>query len=62
LPTEAEWEYAARAGQNPATTGKLDEIAWYAANSEDGTHPVGMKKPNAWGIFDMLGRWRLCAR
>jgi formylglycine-generating enzyme required for sulfatase activity len=58
LPTEAEWEYAARAGQNPAATGKLDEIAWYAANSDEETHPVGMKKPNAWGIFDMLGNVR----
>jgi len=58
LPTEAEWEYAARAGQNPATPGKLDEIAWYAANSDEETHPVGMKKPNAWGIFDMLGNVR----
>lgn len=58
LPTEAEWEYAARSGQNPATTGKLDEIAWYGVNSDDGTHPVGMKEPNEWGIFDMLGNVR----
>jgi len=56
LPTEAEWEYAARAGtaQNPA----LDDVAWYAANSEDETHPVGTKKPNAWGLYDMLGNVR----
>jgi formylglycine-generating enzyme required for sulfatase activity len=58
LPTEAEWEYAARAGSKAPYAGKLDEIAWYAGNSEDETHPVGKKKPNAWGLYDMQGNVR----
>ena len=81
LPTEAEWEYAARAGSSDPTYGDLDSVAWYASNSgtkasgnrgdpagnklaEDVPvlaangntfHDVGLKKPNAWGLHDMLG-------
>ena len=58
LPTEAEWEYSARAGTKGPLTEPLDDVAWYGANSEDETHPVGLKKPNAWGLYDMLGNVR----
>ncbi len=55
LPTEAEWEYAARTGQNGDRANGIDELAWYAVNSGGKTHPVGTKSPNAWGLHDMFG-------
>ncbi len=69
LPTEAEWEYAARAGattefaNGPITASRnqceddptLDEMGWYCANAGRRTHPVAQKKPNAWGLYDMHG-------
>ena len=59
LPTEAEWEYACRAGADgPYDFGqpdKLSQYAWFADNSDEKTHPVGQKKPNLWGLHDMYG-------
>ena len=55
LPTEAEWEYAARAGSTGAQYGMPDQIAWYPDNSELATHRVGERQANAWGLHDMLG-------
>ncbi|MCM2416436.1 SUMF1/EgtB/PvdO family nonheme iron enzyme [Streptomyces sp. RKAG290] len=61
LPTEAEWEYACRAGTTGARYGQLDEIAWHRGNSQERPHEVGGKQPNAWGLHDTLGNvWEWC--
>ena len=56
LPTEAQWEYACRAGtETPRYAEELGAIAWYNKNSKGETHEVKLKQPNAWGLYDMLG-------
>jgi formylglycine-generating enzyme required for sulfatase activity len=61
LPTEAEWQYACTAGTPGYRYGPLDEIGWYAGNSGGRAHPVGLREPNAWGLYDMLGNvWEWC--
>jgi formylglycine-generating enzyme required for sulfatase activity len=62
LPTEAEWEYACKAGTTGIRYGELDSIAWYKDNSQERPHNVGMKEPNLWGLYDMLGNvWEWCS-
>ena len=55
LATEAEWEFAARGGSAQSRYDDVGEIAWYGANSKSTTHPVAQKKPNDYGLYDMLG-------
>jgi len=67
LPTEAEWDYAARGGTKSvgftfSGSNNIDDVAWYERNSENTTHPVGQKQPNELGLYDMTGNvWEWCS-
>ncbi|WP_047870960.1 SUMF1/EgtB/PvdO family nonheme iron enzyme [Nocardiopsis sp. RV163] len=61
LPSEAEWEYACRAGSSDVRYGELDEIGWYRSNSGGGARDVATRAPNAWGLYDTIGNvWEWC--
>lgn len=61
LPSEAEWEYACRAGSRDVRYGELDDTGWYRANSGGGARDVATRAPNAWGLYDTIGNvWEWC--
>lgn len=61
LPTDGEWQYACKAGSTGYRYGEIDEIAWYSGNSNSSIQEMGLKKPNSWGLYDMLGNiWEWC--
>ncbi len=62
LPSEAEWEYACRAGTTGDYAGNLRDISWYSENSGSKPHEVGGKQPNAWGLADMHGNVLECCQ
>jgi formylglycine-generating enzyme required for sulfatase activity len=62
LPTEAEWEFACKAGNKEVRYGEIDLISWYKENSNGETHVIGTKEPNKMGLYDMLGNvWEWCS-